>query len=322
MLFWTIIILNLAILVSINFLFLKKKEVLYSGKKKELNDVFRAAEKEDKSLTEKVDGLEGNLSERFLFYETARKLAPILNEKELFDSFSEELRYLGQIDEMSFSDDLGKGDYLRFELDKENKKYLYIKTKSKAVIGYSIYFVNLLKLCLERINLYARLQHLSINDSLTKTYNRRYFMSRYLEEFERAKKFNFNLSFLMIDIDYFKNINDTYGHLVGDAVLREVASLIKENTRQIDLVARYGGDEFSVILPEVDKAGAIMVAERISSRISRERIKAFDESLDMNVSVGVANFPQNTLYSDVLMETADKALYKAKLSGRNRVSWF
>jgi diguanylate cyclase (GGDEF)-like protein len=126
----------------------------------------------------------------------------------------------------------------------------------------------------------------------------------------------------MIDIDHFKEINDIYGHLVGDAVLREMARIIRENIREIDFPARFGGEEFAVILPETDKASAIMAAERISSRVSRERIKVFDEVLNVNISVGVATFPQNTLYSDVLIEVADKALYKAKLSGRNRVCWF
>jgi diguanylate cyclase (GGDEF)-like protein len=199
---------------------------------------------------------------------------------------------------------------------------LYVKTKSKAVIGYIPYFVNLLRLCLERIKLYGRLQEISIHDSLTKVYNRRYFTQRFSEEFSRANTFGLNLAFLMADIDNFKRINDTYGHLVGDAVLREVARLIQESTRGIDFVARFGGEEFAVILPETDKAGAIMVGERIRSRISMENIVVFDETLVINVSVGVAAFPQNTLYPDVLIETADKALYKAKTSGKNRVAWF
>jgi len=127
---------------------------------------------------------------------------------------------------------------------------------------------------------------------------------------------------IMFDVDRFKRINDTYGHLVGDAVLKAIAGLIQENIREIDFLARYGGEEFAVILPETDKAGAIMVADRICGKVSQERLKAFDEMVTTAISVGVASFPQNTLYADVLMETADKALYKAKVSGRNRVSWF
>lgn len=109
---------------------------------------------------------------------------------------------------------------------------------------------------------------------------------------------------------------------MGDVALRDVARLIKESVREIDCVARFGGEEFAVILLDTDKNGAIMVAERICSKIRNKKIKAFDERLMVTVSVGIASFPQNTIYSDVLMEVADKALYKAKVSGRNKTSWF
>jgi diguanylate cyclase (GGDEF)-like protein len=147
-------------------------------------------------------------------------------------------------------------------------------------------------------------------------------MERYMEEFARAEKFNLHLSFLMVDIDHFKKINDIYGHLIGDVILKEIAKILRENIREIDFVARFGGEEFSIILPETDKAGAIMVGERIRSKVVAQRFRAFDEVLNASVSVGVASYPQNTLYSDVLIEIADKALYKAKVEGRNRVCWF
>ena len=147
-------------------------------------------------------------------------------------------------------------------------------------------------------------------------------MNQYQQEFERAKRAKFDLSLLLIDIDNFKKINDTYGHLVGDVVLCEVARLIDESMREIDFLSRFGGEEFAVILPETDKAGAIMVADRICSKVSRGQIKAFDEILSVTLSIGVASFPQNTLHSDLMIEISDKALYKAKLSGRNRVCWF
>jgi diguanylate cyclase (GGDEF)-like protein len=110
--------------------------------------------------------------------------------------------------------------------------------------------------------------------------------------------------------------------LVGDAVLHKIAKLISENLREIDFVARYGGEEFSVVLLDTDKSDAIMVAERICAKISHNRIRAFDETLDVTVSLGVATYPANTLYPDMLLETADKALYKAKTSGKNRACWF
>jgi len=263
------------------------------------------------------------LEKRFLFYDTARKISPLLDEEKLLSEFSEEIRRLGNIEDIVyFQKPADSQDYLKFTVSEKHNKHVYVKTKSKFIIEYFPYFFGLLKLCLERIHLYNQLQKLSIYDSLTKIYNRRYFMQRFSEEFERAKRFNLELSFLMVDVDHFKKINDTYGHLVGDAVLKEIANILNENLREMDFVGRYGGEEFSTLLLETDKAGAIMVAERLSSKISRQRIKVFDESLNLSVSVGVASFPQNALYSDVLVEIADKALYKAKVSGRNKVCWF
>jgi len=322
MFFWIIIIALFLLFLAQMVFFLNRVKSRYRNDQKELSQRYLSlVEKEDRFKKE-VDDLESSLGERFLFYDITRKIAPLLKRKELFDMFSEEMRYLGQIEEIKFSGVPPSGGYLKFEVSQDPKEFLYLKTKSKAVIAYIHYFVKLLELCLERIKLYDRLQELSIRDSLTRIYNRRYFMQRFFEEFSRAKKFNLNLAFLMIDIDYFKKTNDTYGHLVGDAVLREVARLIRENVREIDFIARFGGEEFSVILPETDKAGAIMLAERIRARVSQEKIRIFDEILTTTISIGAASFPQNTLHADVLVETADKALYKAKTSGRNRVCWF
>lgn len=275
------------------------------------------------SLQQDLNKLEKKIAEHFSFYELARRIAPLLDRKNLFNVFSAEVKYLfNDIEEIQICDQPKEGGYFNFPLGEDESEVLCVKTGSKNIIEYLAHFAKLLQLCIERINLYERLQQLSIYDSLTEVYNRRYFTQRYLEEFERAKKFKLNLSFLMIDIDHFKKINDSYGHLVGDVVLREVAKIIGENMREIDFVARYGGEEFSIILPETDKAGAIMVAERIRSKVSGQRIKAFDEILHINISIGIGSYPQNTLHSDVLIEVADKALYKAKISGRNRICWF
>ncbi|MFH1318961.1 MAG: GGDEF domain-containing protein [Candidatus Omnitrophota bacterium] len=322
MFFWIAIILIFSVYIFGEIFFLRKLRKNYYRKKDELSEKYNFLKKEEESLKQETSLIEDELSKQFLFYDLARKIAPFLSIKDLFAVFSEEIRHLGPIEDIGFHTSLEIKGYLKFQLSKNSCKNLYIKSRLKEVIDYIPYFANLLRLCVERIELYDKLQQLVIIDSLTKAYNRRYFMVRFIEEFERAKKFNLNLSFLMIDIDYFKKINDTYGHLVGDVVLKEVSRLILESIREIDFAARYGGEEFSVILPETDKVGAIMVAERINSRISQERIRVFDEVLTANVSIGIASFPQNAIHSDVLMETADKALYKAKLSGRDRVCWF
>jgi diguanylate cyclase (GGDEF)-like protein len=322
MLFEGIIIFLFILFLWAEFFSLRK---LYNKERKRKISLMKNLEtrkKEERSLRHKIDKIDKRITEYFLFYELTRKVAPILDKRELLSIFSEEVKKIGDIEELSFEKPKEKRNYFKFDISKRDHCSLYVKTKSKKFIEAFPFLVNLLKLCLERIDLYKKMQQLSIYDSLTGIYTRRYFMMRYLEEFKRAKKFNLNLSFLMVDIDHFKKINDTYGHLVGDIVLKEVARVIKESIREIDFVARFGGEEFSIILPETDKAGAIMVGERICSRISTEKIRAFDEILNATISVGVASYPQNTLHSDVLIEVADRALYKAKVSGRNRVCWF
>jgi len=172
---------------------------------------------------------------------------------------------------------------------------------------------------IERIRLFEEVERLSITDGLTDTYLRRYLMERFAEELARAKESKLSLSFIMADLDYFKRCNDSFGHLVGDAVLREIAYAIKKNVREIDLVARFGGEEFLVLLPEADKKGALIVAERIRKAIDTLIIKAYDESIDITISMGISSFPEDGDLSEELIEKADKALYEAKNEGRNRV---
>ncbi len=322
MLFWVVIAILVTVFLIEAAVFLILFHTKMLGKKESLVKEVSTLEARELRIREKVDSAESILAERFLFYDTTRRLAPLLDKKELFTKFLQELRYLGPIERIEITAQSLPGDFLKFELGRGLKESLYLKTSSAAVKQYSPYFVKILRLCLERMRLYNRLQQLSIYDPLTKIYNRRHFMQRFDEEFERARKFKHNLAFLMIDIDNFKKVNDTYGHLVGDVILREVARLIKKNIRGIDLLARFGGEEFSVILPETDKAGAIMLAERINMHICHQPLVAFDEKVLSEVSIGLASFPENAVNSDILLEVADKALYKAKTLGRNRVCWF
>jgi diguanylate cyclase (GGDEF)-like protein len=297
-------------------------KLLNSGDKdrKELLDKIAILQEDLVPLRKKIDTLELENLEHFFFYDLMRKLAPLFDKKNLSKVFSEEIKYLGEVESIEYVKPSNENGYLSFSLGEEAN--IYLKTKSKKISGYQNVLSKMLGLCAERIDLYDKFQQLSIYDPLTETYNRRYFTMRLLEEFSRAQKFSLNISFIMIDVDNFKKINDTYGHLVGDTVLKEIAKTIKENVREIDSVARLGGEEFAIIFPETDKAAVITVAERIRSRVSEKIIRAFDEVLSVTISAGVASFPQNTLYPDVLMEIADKALYQAKQSGKNQVSWF
>lgn len=178
--------------------------------------------------------------------------------------------------------------------------------------------------CLEfrRVRLYQKVQELSITDGLTGLFARRYFLERLKEEIERSVRHNLKLAFLTIDIDHFKRCNDSYGHLTGDAVLKEVARKILDNVREIDLVARLGGEEFAVLLPDTDKAGAGYVAERIRASIDRHSFKAYDQMIKLEVSVGVAAFPEDSTVGRDLIDKSDQALYRAKQEGRNRVCTF
>ena len=123
----------------------------------------------------------------------------------------------------------------------------------------------------------------------------------------------------MLDIDHFKQCNDRFGHLSGDVVLKEVAAAIRACVREIDLVARYGGEEFAVLLPDTGKFGARGVAERIRATIAAQKIIAYEESLKVQISIGLTSFPEHANGLQALIDKADQALYRAKQQGRNRV---
>ncbi len=164
------------------------------------------------------------------------------------------------------------------------------------------------------------LRELSITDGLTKTYNRRYLIELMKKEFYRAKRNKSNLSFILLDIDHFKRINDTYGHQQGDSILVDMVSILEKGIRRHEHVARYGGEEFALLLPETDLDGAITVANNIRKKVEGFKFAGQEKPLNINISLGVATFPGNNIESvDHLIKEADDALYKAKRKGRNRV---
>ncbi len=162
-----------------------------------------------------------------------------------------------------------------------------------------------------------RLSELATRDRLTKLYNREYFDRIARAEFSRAEESNLPLSILFIDIDHFKKINDQYGHTVGDDALRTVAGLTRASCRKTDIVARYGGEEIVVILPNTNSIDAEKVGSEIRKIIEKETIKLL--GFKITVSIGIATFPEDGDTLKTIIENADKALYRAKRSGRNRV---
>ncbi|HOX43411.1 MAG TPA: diguanylate cyclase [Myxococcota bacterium] len=165
-----------------------------------------------------------------------------------------------------------------------------------------------------------RLHELSTTDPLMGIYNRLVFEKRLAYECQRSARYQKPLGLLQLDLDHFKRVNDEHGHPVGDGVLKHVAATIKAAVREVDLVARYGGEELSVALPETDLAQALIVAERIRSRIAREVYRDGPREIPITVSIGVAAWPHpGAEQPDQLMKLADDALYEAKRAGRNCV---
>jgi two-component system cell cycle response regulator len=166
-----------------------------------------------------------------------------------------------------------------------------------------------------------RLEALAQTDPLTQLVNRRALTIRLVTEMERVRRYNAPLAMLLVDLDHFKLINDTYGHLAGDDVLFSVASVLQRAVRSVDTVARYGGEEFVIVLPETGKQGAMAFAERLRDRLASQRFTISGcQDIRVTASIGVATYPTAGLDSaEDLFRAADAALYRAKGSGRNLV---
>ncbi len=165
-----------------------------------------------------------------------------------------------------------------------------------------------------------QLENLAITDGLTGIYNYRFFHNKLKEEFERAKRYETPLACIMIDLDFFKNINDKYGHMTGDAILTELAVIIMQNIRKNDVFARYGGEEFVLLLPHTSENGAYNEAERIRKSIEEHFFSGVNAKGVITISLGIANYPATYINTpEDLIKFADIALYDAKRNGRNRV---
>jgi diguanylate cyclase (GGDEF)-like protein len=178
-----------------------------------------------------------------------------------------------------------------------------------------------LVVAVENSQLYKLTKRLSITDELTGLFNYRYLQQRLDDEIERARRYSRSLSLLMLDADDFKKFNDTHGHIAGDRALAELAQVLRTAVREIDVVCRYGGEEFSVVLPETDAEGAFVVAEKVREAVAAHSFADANgvRGVRVTVSIGLATFPATAADQEELLRQADDALYTAKNTGRDRV---
>jgi len=176
-------------------------------------------------------------------------------------------------------------------------------------------------IAIENAIFFRKVEELTITDDLTKLYNSRFLHNRLDYEVERAKRFKYELSMIFLDLDYFKEVNDRFGHLCGSKLLREVAQLIVGMIRNIDMACRYGGDEFIIVMPDTAKKNAVLVAEKLRKGVSDWKFLQ-DEGINLHLtaSFGVASYPKDADNKNDLIHMADNAMYKVKNKSRNGVA--
>ncbi|MEJ2545449.1 MAG: diguanylate cyclase [Calditrichaceae bacterium] len=216
-----------------------------------------------------------------------------------------------------------------------SENVIFFIDKSKTNKLFATYEIRILKSFLQTVSviyenmiLYSRLHNLyekksqeAILDGLTKLYNYRYFMQELERETNRAKRYNQIFSLFMLDIDKFKNYNDTYGHPAGDRILQTISKLLLKNIRSTDTLARYGGEEFVVILPGIEREEALALAEKLRNLIANHSFfnEEIKQDCKITISIGISCYPEDNESASELIKTADKALYQAKQTGRNKV---
>ena len=204
----------------------------------------------------------------------------------------------------------------RYAMAAHNRKLIADLRRSKQDIERKLKQANRE---LQRAN--ERWKKLAVSDGLTGLYNHRYFQERWRREVQRARRYDETLALMIIDVDNFKNFNDTMGHPQGDVLLKEISTLLTRSVREVDLVARYGGEEFVVVLPKTPRDDAIVLAQRVRSLVAQHPFRHRDVQPGgrLTISVGVSAFPEDGADASEVIIAADKALYRAKRGGRDRV---
>ncbi|PIR25526.1 MAG: hypothetical protein COX62_02765 [Deltaproteobacteria bacterium CG_4_10_14_0_2_um_filter_43_8] len=179
-------------------------------------------------------------------------------------------------------------------------------------------------LAIMNARLYTQTRELSVKDELTGVYNRRHFQRMLHVEWKRAVRFRRDLSVVMVDVDHFKEYNDSFGHLLGDDVLKKLGNLFVKNLREVDTVARFGGEEFVLLLPDTDKHGAIAVSEKLRRLVEKQRFFSAGqkETRTVTISLGLSTYPDDVGEIEELVDFADIALYRSKERGRNQVTCY
>ncbi len=313
------------------------KQVVHALIQRELDAVAEIRRKHEELLLSKLDvaaerrKLEEEVTQIFTLYELTREMTKTFSEPQVLETFRHKLA-----DNVSFKECVLLDPLAADEIqEKKDQGYMLLpltgQRRNLGTLALSevhddldrLHILgNQFALALRRVRLYQDIERLAITDSLTDVHTRRYLLERFEEERLRAQARKSHMAFLMVDVDFFKTYNDQFGHLTGDQILREIASIIKANIREIDIIGRYGGEEFCVVLPDTDNSGAHYVAERIRSAVENATIKAYDTTAKATVSVGITVYPQDGKEMTELIDKADWALYRAKKHGRNQVCAF
>jgi len=317
---------------------LDKKKKEFSEKLSDLKKEENKLNKEVKKLKNKVTLLSEELNHYEKLYEISKSMEKVTDIKELAKSFIEVFSLELGLEKIAFYDtqlgfiyskgiDANELDYfVPSNQDEEKVNFLrfpiFIKKEivsfivSKGIIDKKKnrlieIILSQISLLYEKAKLYIKVQDLSRVDGLTGLFLRRYFIERFKEEILRAKRYKYSIGFLMCDIDNFKQYNDTYGHQIGDKILKKVANEVKNVLDPSDFAGRYGGEEISVFIPARNEDEVIEKAEKIRSNIEKKT--------KVTISIGISFYPKDSKDINEIIKKADSALYEAKEEGKNRV---
>jgi diguanylate cyclase (GGDEF)-like protein len=321
----------LLLILLLVFLYFALKKTLYDWfynvEKKclKLADEYSRIFNETEELRSENAKIDYEVNDQIALYDITRDICKTLDEGKIFTILRTSLDRFLKVSECRFiKSEVELSSYkgytsLPLTIDKNTVGYLVASGIDIRDIEEFNILAQQFLFGIKRAFLYKEVQETAITDSLTQVCSRRYFLERFSEELLRSSKFKLHLTFVMIDVDNFKSFNDQYGHLVGDAILREVARVIKETIRSMDFIGRYGGEELCIVLAETDKDQALLAAERIRQAVEGRSIRVYDEVMKVTISIGLSTYPKDAQTDKSLIEKADKALYKAKLSGKNKV---